>query len=146
MNCLFAFLAEKSAIYIYCFHGNDVFASIFYWSVVLFRNISFLFIDDFDAFFHYESAESIAFKLNRNRGFQSFVTSHNTYLMQNKVTRPDCCFIMSKNKITSLSNSADKEIMEAHYIDVLFSCELVDGNQIGFETSKHSIESLFARI
>lgn len=53
---------------------------------------------------------------------------------------------MSKNKITSLSNSADKEIMEAHYIDVLFSCELVDGNQIGFETSKHSIESLFARI
>lgn len=92
----------------------------FYWSIVAFDNISFLFIDEFDAFFHYESAENIVLKLNKNRKFQTVLTSHNTYLMKNNLTRPDCCYIMTENKITSLNNATSKEIREAHNLEKMY--------------------------
>lgn len=91
----------------------------FTWSYY-FNNISFLFIDEFDAFFHFESAETIIKKLNQNKRFQTLLTSHNTYLMQNKLTRPDCCYILTKNKITNLVNCTDKEIREAHNLEKMY--------------------------
>lgn len=92
----------------------------FFWSITAFNKISFLFIDEFDAFFHYESAENIVLRLNANKNFQTLLTSHNTYLMQNKLTRPDCCYIMTQNKITSLFNSTKKEIREAHNLEKMY--------------------------
>lgn len=92
----------------------------FFWSITAFDKISFLFIDEFDAFFHYESAENIVLRLNANRNFQTLLTSHNTYLMQNKLTRPDCCYIMTQNKIASLFNSTKKEIREAHNLEKMY--------------------------
>ena len=94
---------------------------LFYiWSISAFENISFLFIDEFDAFFHYESAETIVLQLNKAKNFQTILTSHNTYLMQNKLTRPDCCFIMTEGKITNLFDSTDKEIREAHNLEKMY--------------------------
>lgn len=92
----------------------------FIWSISAFEKISFLFIDEFDAFFHYESAEKIVLLLNKEKKFQTILTSHNTYLMQNKLTRPDCCFIMTNKKITNLFDSTDKEIREAHNLEKMY--------------------------
>ena len=87
---------------------------------IAFDKISFLFIDEFDAFLHFESAKFIVEELNKQKNFQSIVTTHNTYLMQNKLTRPDCCYLMTKNKIASLFNSTDKEIREAHNLEKMY--------------------------
>lgn len=92
----------------------------FVWSVSAFDSVSLLFIDEFDAFFHFESAENIITKLNKCTKMQVILTSHNTYLMQNKLTRPDCCYIMSDNKITNLCNATDKEIREAHNLEKMY--------------------------
>ena len=99
--------------------GTQSLLLFFYWSIS-FNRISFLFIDEFDAFFHYEAAENIILRLNKNSSFQSVVTSHNTYLMQNKLTRPDCCYLMTENKIANLFNSTDKEIREAHNLEKMY--------------------------
>lgn len=99
--------------------GTNSLLLFFYWSIS-FNKISFLFIDEFDAFFHFESAQSIISILNMNRSFQTLVTSHNTYLMQNKLTRPDCCFLMTANKIKNLYDSTDKEIREAHNLEKMY--------------------------
>lgn len=92
----------------------------FYWKTIAFNKLSFLFIDDFDAFLRNEIAENILIDLNKNSNFQTLLTSHNTYLMQNKLTRPDCCFIMNKSKISSLSNLTQKEIREAHNLEKMY--------------------------
>ena len=92
----------------------------FIWSISSFDKISFLFIDEFDAFFHYESAEEVVSRLNKNKQFQTILTTHNTYLMQNKLTRPDCCFLMTKNKIANLYDSTTKEIREAHNLEKMY--------------------------
>lgn len=94
---------------------------LFYiWSISAFEKISFLFIDEFDAFFHYESAENIVLQLNKAKSFQTVLTSHNTYLMQNRLTRPDCCYIMTSERITNLFDSTDKEIREAHNLEKMY--------------------------
>lgn len=92
----------------------------YFWSISAFENISFLFIDEFDAFFHYESAENIVLQLNKARNFQTILTSHNTYLMQNRLTRPDCCYILTNERITNLFDSTDKEIREAHNLEKMY--------------------------
>lgn len=94
---------------------------LFYvWSISAFDKISFLFIDEFDAFFHYESAKNIVLQLNKAKNFQTILTSHNTYLMQNRLTRPDCCYIMTDERITNLFDSTDKEIREAHNLEKMY--------------------------
>lgn len=100
--------------------GTAALFLFFAWSVTAFDNISLLFIDEFDAFFHYESAESIVKRLNSALNFQTILTTHNTYLMQNKLTRPDCCYIMTKNKVSNLYDATDKEIREAHNLEKMY--------------------------
>ena len=52
-------------------------------------------IDEFDAFLHYESAAAIVRMLNRSKTLQTVLTTHNTSLVNNDRTRPDCCYVMS---------------------------------------------------
>ncbi|MFI3252208.1 MAG: AAA family ATPase [bacterium] len=89
------------------------------WSIS-FDKVKFLFLDEFDAFYHYETAELIFKLIDENKDLQSFVTTHNTYLMKNEFIRPDTCLILSNNKINSLSNCTKKEIREAHNLEKLY--------------------------
>ena len=100
--------------------GTMVLFLFFIWKTSAFNKISFLFIDEFDAFLHYESAENLVLQLNKAKAFQSILTTHNTYLMQNKLTRPDCCYIMTQNKLTSLYHCTEKEIREAHNLEKMY--------------------------
>ena len=58
--------------------------------------------------------------INNNKNMQAIVTSHNTYLMRNSITRPDCCFILTNNKVTALCDCTDKEIREAHNLEKMY--------------------------
>lgn len=111
-------------------NGEDFFSNVvssgtkalwlyYCWSCY-FNDVSFLYLDEFDAFYHYETSELIFNSLNLKTNFQSIVTSHNTYLMKNSLTRPDCCFILNNNEIESLSNLTDKEIREAHNLEKMY--------------------------
>ena len=60
-------------------------------------------------------------RLNGRKNFQSIVTSHNTYLMSNRLTRPDCTFILSSDGvIRSLAVCTDKELREAHNMEKMY--------------------------
>lgn len=92
----------------------------FTWQIIAFDKISFLFIDEFDAFLHYESAENLIRALNSGKNFQTALTTHNTSLISNSITRPDCCFIMTENKITSFANATSRELREGHNLEKLY--------------------------
>ena len=111
-------------------NGEAVFSSIistgtqslwlyFCWSL-FFKDVSFAFIDEFDAFYHYETAEIILRAINDSPNMQAIVTSHNTYLMRNSITRPDCCFILTDGHVNSLSECTEKEIREAHNLEKMY--------------------------
>ena len=92
----------------------------FFWKITAFDKIKFLFIDEFDAFLHYEASENLVMLLNKEMGFQTVLTTHNTDLMTNKLTRPDCCFIMTDGRITCLRDATDRELREGHNLEKLY--------------------------
>jgi AAA15 family ATPase/GTPase len=81
--------------------------------------VSFLFIDEFDAFYHHDLSALIVKELKKT-GVQFVLTTHNTSIITNDLLRPDCYFLMNKNVIRSLSKSTPKELREAHNIEKMY--------------------------
>ena len=82
---------------------------LYFWIHKMKDSASFVFIDEFDAFYHFKLAFEVCrrlFSLN----CQVFTSSHNTYLMTNDLLRPDCNFILNNNKIKPLNECTDKEL------------------------------------
>ncbi len=85
-------------------------------------NSSFVYLDEFDAFYHYEMAENVVrfFKKNYPKS-QIVMTTHNTNLMTNRLMRPDCLFILSQTgKLTSLCNATERELREGHNLEKMY--------------------------
>lgn len=100
-------------------NGTKALYSFFYWYKTA-KDVSFMFVDEFDAFYHFELAESIVSILEKMSDTQVILTSHNTNLLTNRIMRPDCYFIMTKNKLTSLANATDRELREGHNLEKLY--------------------------
>ena len=81
--------------------------------------VSFLFIDEFDAFYHHELSALIIDKL-KETGIQFVLTTHNTSIISNDLLRPDCYFLMNKKSIKSLAKCTSKELREAHNIEKMY--------------------------
>jgi hypothetical protein len=86
-----------------------------------------MFIDEFDAFYHFEMAEELVGILERMPGFQAILTSHNTNLLSNRIMRPDCYFILTGEKLTSFANATGRELREGHNLEKLYMSGEFDG-------------------
>lgn len=86
------------------------------------REASFIYLDEFDAFYHYEMAENvIRFFKKRYSKCQIILTSHNTNLMTNRLMRPDCLFILSSfGTLTALCNATERELREGHNLEKMY--------------------------
>ena len=80
---------------------------------------SFVFIDEFDAFYHFELSYFIIEKL-KSYNCQVLLTTHNTSIFTNDLLRPDCYYICSKDKIENAHNSTNKEIRLGHNLEKLY--------------------------
>lgn len=99
--------------------GTKALYTYFYWYKTAI-DVSFMYIDEFDAFYHYELSESIVLMLEKMNKFQKILTSHNTNLLSNRIMRPDCYFILTKDKLTSLANATERELREGHNLEKLY--------------------------
>lgn len=115
----------------FCKIGNGVIAfdliastgtqslKLLYFRLKKMNEASFVFIDEFDAFYHFKLAFEVCKQLF-NLNCQVFTSSHNTYLMTNDLLRPDCNFILQNNKIKPLHSCTEKELRFGHNIEKLF--------------------------
>lgn len=88
----------------------------YYWSL-FFDEVSFLFVDEFDAFYHFELSRNLIKYVAQLNNTQAVFTSHNTYLASNDVLRPDCYWNLRNGKITSFADSTGRELREGHNIE-----------------------------
>ncbi|HHT7065920.1 MULTISPECIES: AAA family ATPase [Bacillus cereus group] len=84
------------------------------------NKIKFLFIDEFDANFHFELAEKILQKIKTQSDCQILVTTHNTDLMNNKFMRPDCYLLMMPNTIKAIADATLRELRQGHNLEKLY--------------------------
>ncbi|MCM1554852.1 MAG: ATP-binding protein [Bacteroides sp.] len=91
---------------------------LYYWLKKM-SETSFVFIDEFDAFYHFKLSLEVCKRLF-NLDCQVYTSSHNTFLMTNDLLRPDCNFILDDNKIKPLNECTEKELRFGHNIEKLF--------------------------
>ena len=98
--------------------GTSSLTLLYFWTKKL-SKASFVMIDEFDAFYHYESAFKVCKRLFE-LPCQLFVTSHNTFLMTNDLLRPDCNFIINHNLIKPLNECTEKELRWGNNIEKMY--------------------------
>lgn len=102
--------------------GTKSLTLFFYWYTKIRSQDrpSFIFIDEFDAFYHFKLSETVTEQLRGLLQHQIVLTTHNTGLLSNEIARPDCNFIFSKNEMKPLYLSIDKELRSAHNIEKIY--------------------------
>lgn len=91
------------------------------------KEASLVFIDEFDAFYHFELSENVEKRLRKISNVQIFTTTHNTDLMNNDLLRPDCYFILKDNKIKAISELTEKELRQAHNLQRMYKAGAFNG-------------------
>ena len=102
--------------------GTASLVSLYLKVVSAARMASFIYLDEFDAFYHYEMAEKlVAFIKQKYPECQVIMTSHNTNLMTNRLMRPDCLFILSEEgTLTPLCSATQRELREGHNLEKMY--------------------------
>ena len=98
--------------------GTQSLRLLYYWHKKMDKT-TFVFIDEFDAFYHFDLSFKVC-KLLFGIKCQVFLSSHNTYLMTNDLLRPDCNFILQNNKIKPLQACTEKELRFGHNIEKIY--------------------------
>ena len=98
--------------------GTQSLELLYFW-IQKMHSASLVFIDEFDAFYHFELSYEVCKRLF-DLDCQVFTSSHNTYLMTNDLLRPDCNFILKDNKIKALCDCTPKELRFAHNIEKIY--------------------------
>jgi len=93
---------------------------LFYCWLLEFEKLSFLIIDEFDAYYHHEVSMKVLEIINSFDNMQSVVTTHNVTLLNTEYTRPDCAYIIDKTGVRSLSSRTSKELRKNHNIEKLY--------------------------
>ena len=83
---------------------------------------SFVYMDEFDAYYHYEMSQNVIEYLKKNYPQTQIVfTTHNTVLMSNRIMRPDCLFLLStKGNLTPLQKATERELREGHNLAKMY--------------------------
>ena len=123
---------KKNTIHFFdnCSAGMRSLSLFFYWvQNVLFNDAppSFVFMDEFDAFYHQRLSEFVMEKVKKIKNCQFILTTHNTGIMTNDIMRPDCLFLMHKDKVRALSALTDRELRFAHNIEKMYRAGAFDG-------------------
>lgn len=98
--------------------GTDSLELLYFW-ITRMNQAQFVFIDEFDAFYHYKLSFEVCKRLFQLDS-QVFLSTHNTSLMTNDLLRPDCNFLLDNNMIKPMCDCTDKELRWGHSIEKLY--------------------------
>lgn len=118
----FAFEHHDIEFYEIASSGTKALALFYFWyqRIKEDKGVRFVFIDEFDAFYHHAVSRLIVEKLKEATGVQVILTTHNTSIISNDLLRPDCYFIMDATSIKPISKCTQKELRQAHNIEKMY--------------------------
>lgn len=99
--------------------GTKSLALFYYWYLVM-EKASFVFVDEYDAFYHFELSQELVKLVRSLNDTQVFLSTHNTDLLSNELLRPDAYFIIENNTISPLDHKTDKELRKAHNLQKMY--------------------------
>lgn len=91
---------------------------LYYWLKKI-EKATFVFVDEFDAFYHHDLAVAVCKELFGHK-MQAFLSTHNTTIMNTDYLRPDTCFLLVDNQIKALKDCTSKELRYGHNLEKLY--------------------------
>ncbi|ABX48746.1 SMC domain-containing protein [Shewanella baltica OS625] len=91
----------------------------YWWMKVESGELKFVYVDEFDAYYHYKLARAIVSKMSNTIG-QTVLTTHNISLLSNSLLRPDSYFVLHENKQYPFYKLVDKELRQAHNLEKIY--------------------------
>lgn len=99
--------------------GTKSLALFYYWYTE-FTKASFVYVDEYDAFYHFELSIELIRLVRSIQNTQVFFSTHNTDLLSNELLRPDAYYLIENEKIKSIDKRTYKEIRKAHNLQKMF--------------------------
>lgn len=99
--------------------GTQSLAVFYYWYLKM-SKASFVYIDEYDAFYHFELSQDLIRMIKTIPNTQIILTTHNTDLLTNDLLRPDTYFLIQNNKIKSFDQISIKELRRAHNMQKMY--------------------------
>ena len=97
--------------------GTKSLALFFYWMEKMKGKITFLYLDEYDAFYHFNLAKAILESVNADSTYQSIVTTHDPYLADNSIMRPDCYLNLKDGRVKSFADSTTRKIRQGNSLE-----------------------------
>lgn len=94
--------------------------ALFYYWYIRMEKASFVYIDEYDAFYHFELAQELVKLVKQLSNTQVLLSTHNTDLISNDLLRPDAYYIIKDNAIRSFDKISNKELRRAHNIQKMY--------------------------
>ena len=116
---LYYIYKDRALPFVVSSSGTKALVLFFVW-FKQFEDVSFVIIDEFDAFYHYALSERVVKILMEKVQAQVLLTSHNTNLLSNRIMRPDCYFILNEDGLKSFANATKRELREGNNLEKLF--------------------------
>jgi AAA15 family ATPase/GTPase len=99
--------------------GTMSLGMFYYWWLKLESGkLTFAYIDEFDAYYHYALSKLVVRKLI-HVDCQTILTTHNLSIMTNDLLRPDCYFILADKQYPFYS-LVDKDLRKAHNLEKIY--------------------------
>ncbi len=105
--------------------GTRSLALFYYWYIKM-SQASLVYVDEYDAFYHFELSQFLVELVKKLSNVQVFMSTHNTDLISNDILRPDAYFVIKNNKISSFEKLSDKELRRAHNIQKMYKAGSFD--------------------
>ena len=99
--------------------GTKSLALFYFWYLKM-SEASFVYVDEYDAFYHFELSQALVELVKNLPDTQIIFSTHNTDLMSNDLLRPDAYFLIENNKMKSLDKISDKELRRAHNLQKMY--------------------------
>ena len=99
--------------------GTRSLALFYYWYIKM-STASFVYVDEYDAFYHFELAQTLVELVKKLDSTQVFFSTHNTDLLSNDLLRPDAFFLIKDNQIHTFDKITEKELRRAHNIQKMY--------------------------
>lgn len=99
--------------------GTRALTFFYYWYKQS-KKISFLYLDEFDAFYHTKLSRKVLEMLIKLENIQVVVSTHNTDTLSNEILRPDCYFELANNEIKPFYQKTGKALREAHNLQKMY--------------------------
>lgn len=106
--------------------GTHALKLFYYWSK-RFNEVSLLYMDEFDAFYHFDLAKNVLQYIIGFENLQAVLTTHDPYLASNDILRPDAYFMLKDGKLKSFPDSTTRELRPGYSLDKLLRNGEFDG-------------------